>query len=958
MVVDRGGLRYPVEVVDLFSKNLQKFRAEIRLSREEFTKFRRQSRLATQQVSKQELSNRREAAAASRDEARAERTRLQRIQAQARIRQQVEGLRARSFRNERVERERAARVAERAAKQQQRASEKAAAASKKAAAAQTRLNSRLKTTDNSAQQLLFTFRRLVGVLALFTLARQLTQGFTALVKSGFEFNQTLVRTRLGIAGIIVAVGQVTDAQGKLLEGAEAFEAAQVSARRQQQLLRQDALRTVATFTELLDAFQIALGPGLAAGFNLDQVRQFSVLISQAAANIGLPQRQLSEEIRAILTGNIRQTTTRIAQVLNLTNKEIRKLKALGPDKFFGALQERLEGFALGAEAAAQTVGGLFVRLKDVIELVAGTAAQSAFETLKDILSELFGALTTVEETDIGKLLRPNPQAQKAFEAIFTAIENILQRAALLGRSIGLEGLATAAQVLATALEVSAGFIIGVVEGVQKVAQIIGLVIQPFSDLVGGSRELALSTTEIAQTLGQILAITSAINLVAGKTKVSFLRIGAILLGLGLAFQQVFKAITGLDVTLADTLEIIRQTFEEVFGIIIRSLTIGFKEFGNSLIGIFTNPIAEIAFLIQKVLINPLLGAAAAIASILPGAAGEAAEKARVSLEGLVSGLESQLDKLSKDRKPIFDTTKDKADLDAFIADSFQKIVKLRTDIILRGVLGEGFDVKFTVNGDEPEIGTKKIEAQFTALTTILRGVITSFSQFVAQAISDAFDPTADVSIKERFARFLQQLVKLIIAQLVQLAIAKALLGFGAPAASLPGVATGRRTGGRIPGRGSQASLAHYTNPQGLAEGGPPKGISRKDTTPIWAQPGEYMMRLSAVQKYGIGIMEALNQGLIDPGALTAMSGARRLSRNTRRTVGFQTGGQIASSSESAAAAASGGSGGGGAPALGAALLVANETTAERILAGGSKAVLDFIDEHGADIEGRLSRFRS
>jgi hypothetical protein len=104
-------------------------------------------------------------------------------------------------------------------------------------------------------------------------------------------------------------------------------------------------------------------------------------------------------------------------------------------------------------------------------------------------------------------------------------------------------------------------------------------------------------------------------------------------------------------------------------------------------------------------------------------------------------------------------------------------------------------------------------------------------------------------------------------------------------------------------------------------------------------------------------MEAINQGIIDPTALDSMAGSRRLSRSTRRKVGYQTGGSVTAGASKAAAAAPAASAGGGA-GLGAALLIANETTAERILAGGSKAVLDYIDEHGADIEGRLSRFRS
>ena len=1018
MVVDRGGLRYPIEVIDLFSANLQKFRTELRASRTEFANFRAQGKLQSQarkaeqseearvfqttrqrrqrrvrQLKKQKLVE----ARIARERAKAETEELRRLDDGFKKRKAVETLRAQSLRSEQraaakvtAVQQRVARATKTAATARARASKQQEAASKRAANAQARLNKRLKVTDNSAQQLLFTFRRLVGVLALFTIARQVTQGFTALVKAGFEFNQTLERSRLGIAGIITAVAKVTDAQGKQLKGAEAFLAAQVAARRQQQLLRQDALNTTATFQELLDAFQIALGPGLAAGFNLDQVRQFSVLISQAASNIGLPQRQLSEEIRAILTGNIRQTTTRIAQVLNLTNKEIRKMKALGADVFFESLRERLQGFALGAQSAAQTVGGLLVRLKDVTELVSGAAAKGAFETLRGILKDLFGALTVTEKTKVGDLLRPDPQAQKAFEAIFFAIERILTRIATLGKAIGIEGLTTAANVLATTLEIAAGFVVGIVEGISSIASLIGAVIRPLAEFVGGAKSLSVSMTEVAQIMGQILALTTATNLASGlwvstlgragaaaktvaaataaadiaakSSRVSFLRIGLILGGLGLAFQQVFRAITGLDITFSDTLEIIRLTFAEVFGIVTRRLTIEFKAFGNALVGIFTDPLTEIGLLIQNLLINPIIGFASLLAKLPGFLGGGIAEDLRQSLEGFVAAFEQALGEREKAREPIFNLEKDKADLDTFLAESFQKIVALRTKIILRGVVGEGFDVDFKINGDEPTVATEKIAVAFTALTTILSSTISQFAQTVGDAIVDAFDPTKDApSIKERFARLMQSIAKIIITQLIQLAIVKALLNFGVPAAGLPGVSVGRRKGGRIPGRGSQASLAHYTHGQGMAAGGaatPPKGISRKDTTPIWAQPGEYMMRLSAVQKYGLARMEAINNGIIDPGALDAMAGSRRLSHNTRRKVGYATGGQVAAEARTATTTAGPAASVGGGGGLGAALLIANETTAERLLAGGSKAVLDFIDEHGADIEGRLSRFRS
>ena len=1158
MVVDRGGLRYPIEVVDLFSKNLQAFRAEIRLAREELAKLKRTAGPATTRVAKRQLQASKETAKASREEANAARDRAQQVAAGARQQKQVQDLRSKMFRNERIERERTKKATDRAAASRARANRQALRASDRATASQARLGKSVKQVDSSAQKLLFTFRRLVGVLALFTVARQVSAAFANLVRVGFEFNQTVERSRLGIAGIIVAVANVRDEQGKLLKGAEAFVAAQGEARKQQQLLRQDALSTVATFQELLDAFQIALGPGLAAGFNLDQVRQFSVLISQAASNIGLPQRQLSEEIRAILTGNIRQTTTRIAQVLNLTNQEIRKMKALGADVFFKELQDRLQGFALGAKAAATTVGGLFVRLKDVIELVAGTAAKGAFDTLQNVLQGLFDALTVVSKTDVGSLLKPDPAAQKAFEAIFTAIENILLRIEDVGKGIGLGGLTNSAQLFAGVLQTVGILIVdilgGAIQGFATLKKVLDPIVSAFRGLASVlpesfASELLLRLTQVVTVLFSLkigflilggtigkavkflwampaalratwialnLNIASMIIFVRESKVAAFLMRAirsdvAIMAGiftlLVTAMALVSGALLDIDVQLQDLPALFGLMFEQVFTQIIAFGELVFttmkvratqafnfivSKAGQALADLKAlfdlelgaseedkigrkrqrdfdrekrklklkqaNEALELAITEQKEIqarqdsdaakkagdrINALKKAIAKrkgeadeterllAAERARRTAGEggvvtpkpvkiepeeiaAIDKARQRLRIRRAELDarSAIQALDKDLKGPerslqiaqiklvalerqLAITKDfnqqelkrltaelgiskdakKEAVQVEINNLLEKQSQLEDEILLKIQLqiAERERQRLIQEGSFEGLSegflnfANQFESSYLAAVHIAQTATQQLADFISTVISDAFDPNKDATIKQRFGEFLQSIANMIIQTLVRVAIAKAILGlsslFGGGGDGFEDIThqfVGRRKGGRIPGRRSQASLAHYTHPQGLAAGGapvPPKGISRKDTTPIWAQPGEYMMRLSAVQKYGIGIMESLNQGLIDPGALASMAGSRRLSRNTRRKVGYQTGGQVSTGASKAAAASPAASAGGGG-GLGAALLIANDTTAERLLAGGSKAVLDYIDEHGADIEGRLSRFRS
>lgn len=319
------------------------------------------------------------------------------------------------FRRSAVERERIERHG--AAAQRQASREQRQVARERLRAAQE-LNS---VQEGGANRLLFTFRRLVGVLAVFTLAREAVNAFGAGVRSALQFSQLVNASRIGIAGLVSTLGQVKDAQGNVLSGAEAFNASIAVSRKLQQQLLKDAIRTTATYKELLDVFQIAVGPGLAAGLNLDQIRQLSVLVSQAATALQIPQVQLSEEIRALLTGQIRQGQSRLATSILLTPEQVRRFKAQGT--LFQELQRRLQGFDIAAEATARTAGGALLRVSDAIQLVLGQAAKPLENSALLQLDRLFQRLISVSAD--GLSLDVNPQAVAAFQEIFNILSDVV-----------------------------------------------------------------------------------------------------------------------------------------------------------------------------------------------------------------------------------------------------------------------------------------------------------------------------------------------------------------------------------------------------------------------------------------------------------------------------------------------------------------------------------------------------
>lgn len=502
MAIDRGELRYNLRTVDQFSADLRRFRKELDGIRAAAARpiavgtDARGTRRQTQQIRQQTVS----------------------LEQQRRLRADAIRQSQRRVRDERTITEqtrRTARENRRVGQTQQRVArtqQQVVRAQRQIADGTQRTARGLSNVNRQAGRLLFTFRRLVGALAAFAVAREVASQFRNLVVLGIQFNGQLQIARLGFAGLVSAAGQIRDLQGNLVQGADRFNAAlQVGSRIQAQI-RQRALETTATVQELSIAFQQAIAPGLARGLNVDQILDLTVSISQAATAIGLSQNQLAEETRAILTGTARAQTTRLAQLFGgAADLNLLVRSASDADDLFRRLQERFRGTADAARQAARTVPGLLARIRDALGAVVGGASLQLFDRVQTVLEDIFNTLLVVNE-ESGKF-EPNPNTLRVFQAIFNSVDRIAARAVEFSQSIGLDGLATAARVFGAGLEIAAGAISGVAQGFRVVFQVISAIATPFAELVGGAENLVPFLVDIAATFAQIATTIAIIRTV-------------------------------------------------------------------------------------------------------------------------------------------------------------------------------------------------------------------------------------------------------------------------------------------------------------------------------------------------------------------------------------------------------------------------------------------------------------
>ena len=230
---------------------------------------------------------------------------------------------------------------------------------------------------------------------------------------------------------------------------------------------------------------------------------------------------------------------------------------------------------------------------------------------------------------------------------------------------------------------------------------------------------------------------------------------------------------------------------------------------------------------------------------------------------------------------------------------------------------------------------------FEIAAAVAFSAVQKLSSLIADTIVDAFDPTSDKTIEQRIGSFFQSIARQLLELTAQALIFRAILGLGGgdtPNAFGRLFGLGAATGGFITPNGAR----------GYAAGGSirPAGLPASDTVPIWATPGEYMVKKSAVSTYGADTMQAINRMLVDPGELRSLAGltGRRRASRRRSSAGFAVGGTIPSDT---------GQGDSGPQMPVVVPLPADNATMEALLNGGQGAYFSFVQSNQKRFKGAL-----
>jgi len=251
-----------------------------------------------------------------------------------------------------------------------------------------------KATESGTNNLVRHLRQLETLVVAYY---ALNTAFRTTIGKGIEVNRMMEDNRSGIAALLSANTQMVLSNGEAVNSYEKFRIGQQVATKTMDDLRKASIKTYATFPQLTEIFQQAIGQTLsmgdAFGSTVEEINKNTIKLSQRMSNIagaiGMPMDRAREEIRSLLSANA-STDSLIATMIFGNPGEANKAVRMARDRGQGGLNELFEGM-LSSFDVLENVNSYtrsLLNLEDAWTQTMKTMSEPLFEDLKDVFSEL------------------------------------------------------------------------------------------------------------------------------------------------------------------------------------------------------------------------------------------------------------------------------------------------------------------------------------------------------------------------------------------------------------------------------------------------------------------------------------------------------------------------------------------------------------------------------------------
>jgi len=294
-------------------------------------------------------------------------------------------------------------------------------------------------------------------------------GSKKLFEWGMDYNKTLENSKLGLGGIITSMGEVSDAQGRVLQGQEKWNASQSLSVEAQRELQKIGMSTAATYGELVEVYQGILAPALSAKMTFAETLDITGLLTNSVKALGLPINQIKQEARDLIQGGINSASSSLATALGITDSMVKKWREQGT--VYKELKQRLDGFTYAAREFSGTWDGAWSNFQDVAQRALGEGSKPLFAFIRGEVIKLSNDMVNITRDAGGNILdievKPEVVARirelaedltkliKLLELSVKWGSKLAEPALFLGIAYGINKITTAVKGLAIAAESAA-----------------------------------------------------------------------------------------------------------------------------------------------------------------------------------------------------------------------------------------------------------------------------------------------------------------------------------------------------------------------------------------------------------------------------------------------------------------------------------------------------------------------
>lgn len=234
-----------------------------------------------------------------------------------------------------------------------------------------------------------------------------------IVGGAYDYANMIETNQIGMAGILSSMTKIDGKQ-------TTWNQAMAVSKQVMKDLQSESLKTAATAQELIDTFRALLGPGLASGMTIKQIEKLTTVGTNAVKSLGLPSNQIIQELRDLVAGGIRPSSSTLATSLGITDADIKAAKQ-STEGLYSFLINKMKGFEIATTQTSNTVAGKLDQIKEGLQRGIAEGMSPLRDVYSDILGDIAKKLVVIDKTTYQWQINP------AFTSALTDVSVTIMR---------------------------------------------------------------------------------------------------------------------------------------------------------------------------------------------------------------------------------------------------------------------------------------------------------------------------------------------------------------------------------------------------------------------------------------------------------------------------------------------------------------------------------------------------